>query len=64
MISRDGGDSWEYDYILRDDGPASDLGYPSTVELANGELFTMYYQKRESATEKCSLLWTRWTLPE
>ena len=64
MISRDGGESWDYDYILRDDGPDRDLGYPSSVELADGSLLTMYYQKIESSEEKCSLLWSRWRLPE
>ena len=64
MISRDGGDSWDYDYILRDDGPDRDLGYPSSVELADGRLLTMYYQKVDSSDEKCSLLWSRWKLPE
>ncbi len=63
MISRDGGESWEYDYILRDDGPDLDLGYPSSVELDDGSLLTLYYQKRESSEEKCSLLWSRWELP-
>ena len=63
MISRDGGESWDYDYILRDDGPDRDLGYPSSVELADGSLLTMYYQKLESSEEKCSLLWSRWRLP-
>ena len=64
MISRDEGDSWDYDYILRDDGPDRDLGYPSSVELADGSLLTMYYQKVDSSDEKCSLLWSRWKLPE
>ena len=53
----------EYDYILRDEGPDTDLGYPSSVELDDGSLLTLYYQKRESSQEKCSLLWTRWKLP-
>ena len=44
MISRDGGLSWEYDLILRDDGPDRDLGYSSRVELADGSVFTVYYQ--------------------
>jgi hypothetical protein len=64
MISRDGGASWDYHYILRDDGPDSDLGYPSTVELADGSLLTMYYQKPESVEDKCSLLWSHWELPD
>jgi hypothetical protein len=32
------------------------------VELADGRLFTVCYQKA-AAGEKCSLLWSRWTLP-
>lgn len=63
MISRDDGATWDTDFILRDDGPDGDLGYPSSVELADGRLFTLYYQKI-NAGDKCSLLWTRWRLPE
>jgi sialidase-1 len=63
MLSHDGATSWQYDYVLRDDGPDADLGYPSTVELGDGTLLTVYYQKRASAEEKCSILWTRWRLP-
>jgi hypothetical protein len=61
-ISRDEGQTWTHDLILRDDGPDSDLGYPATVELADGSLFTVYYQKAAKG-EKCSLLWSRWALP-
>ena len=49
--------------ILRDDGPDGDLGYPSSAELDDGSILTVYYQKVASA-DKCSLLWTRWKLPE
>jgi len=63
MISRDSGKSWDYDYILRDDGPDSDLGYPSSVELDDGSLLTVYYQKPSSMQDKCSLLWSRWRVP-
>lgn len=66
-FSRDGGETWDHDWILRDDGPGgglghADLGYPATTELSGGTLFTVYYQKA-SAGEKCSLLWSRWELP-
>ena len=64
MISRDGGRNWTTDLVLRDDGPDADLGYPSSVELDDGSILTVYYQKRASAQEKCSLLWTRWRLPD
>ncbi|MFM8414218.1 MAG: exo-alpha-sialidase [Planctomycetota bacterium] len=61
-ISRDDGKTWQGDWILRGDGPDGDLGYPSTVELADGSLFTVYYQKMAKG-EKCSLLWSKWKLP-
>jgi sialidase-1 len=64
MISSDGGQTWQADYLLRDDGPDGDLGYPSSAELGDGSILTVYYQKVASAHEKCSLLWTRWELPE
>ncbi len=61
-ISRDEGETWAWDYIIRNDAPDWDLGYPSTVELADGDLFTVYYQKFAQG-EPCSLLWSRWQLP-
>jgi hypothetical protein len=61
-FSTDDGRTWTHDWILRDDGPDFDLGYPSTVELADGRLFTVYYQ-RVPGDAKTSLLWSRWTLP-
>ena len=61
-ISYDDGANWEYDWILRDDGPDWDLGYPSTVELPNGDLLTVYYQK-VGDDDECSLLCSRWSLP-
>ncbi len=61
-FSRDNGATWEHDWVIRDDGPDGDLGYPSTVELADGNLFTVCYQKAAKG-EKCSLLWSRWSLP-
>lgn len=62
MISYDDGATWEAGYVLRDDGPDSDLGYPASVELADGSIFTVYYQKC-AGDEPCSLLWSRWRLP-
>ncbi|MFC1461145.1 sialidase family protein [Verrucomicrobiota bacterium] len=63
MISRDSGATWDADWILRDDGPSGDLGYPCSTELPDGRIFTVYYQQTDS-TVKCSLLWTCWKLPE
>jgi hypothetical protein len=47
--------------VRGDDGPDGDLGYPSTVELADGSLFTVCYQKA-AADEECSPLWSRWNV--
>lgn len=62
MLSRDEGRTWDADWVLRDDGLDGDLGYPCSVELADGSIFAVYYQKA-AAGEPCSLLWSRWRLP-
>ena len=38
-----------------------DLGYPATVELSDGSLFTVYYQ-RVPGDRQDSILYTRWEL--
>jgi sialidase-1 len=62
MISYDEGVSWETDIVIREDGPDRDLGYPASVEMPDGSIYTIYYQKY-AAGEKPSLLWSRWRLP-
>jgi hypothetical protein len=61
-LSWDDGANWDHDWVLRDDGPDGDLGYPATVELPDGRLFTVYYQK-VAGDRRCSLLWSCWRLP-
>jgi hypothetical protein len=61
-FSDDGGQTWDHDWIIRDDGPDGDLGYPSTVELSDGSLYSVYYQK-VAGDHRCSLLASRWELP-
>lgn len=41
--SADLGQTWSAPIVLSDDG-TGDLGYPSTVELANGELLSLWYE--------------------
>ncbi len=62
MVSDDAGASWTADLVIRDDGPDWDLGYPSSVEMPDGSLLTVCYQKAAPG-ERCSLLWSRWRLP-
>ncbi|HHW24346.1 MAG TPA: sialidase family protein [Bacillota bacterium] len=60
-ISYNNGITWEDEYVIYDGAPDADLGYPSTVELSDGSLLTVYYQKYPG-DGKCSLLMTRWRL--
>lgn len=42
-LSGDGGKSWGNEIILRDDAGTWDLGYPRTVQRADGKIVTIYY---------------------
>ncbi|MBI3208514.1 MAG: exo-alpha-sialidase [Candidatus Solibacter usitatus] len=48
-VSGDHGGSWSEAITLSADGASGDLGYPSTVELADGELLTGWYERPASA---------------
>jgi sialidase-1 len=43
-ISKDNGKIWGEAMIISGDGIGGDLGYPSTVELADGTLLTIWYE--------------------
>lgn len=61
-LSLDHGATWSEPLIVSEDGIGGDLGYPSTVELADGSLLTVWYEKmREPA--KAVLRQARWQLP-
>ncbi len=62
LVSRDNGETWEDEYVIRDDAENGDLGYPSTAELPDGSLLTVYYQKVPGDTVNNSIQWTRWRL--
>lgn len=53
-LSTDHGKSWSDEITLSDDGTSGDLGYPSTVELADGTLLTIWYEA--SAGRKLAVL--------
>lgn len=61
-VSYDGGENFGEELIISAEAPDSDLGYPSSVELSDGSIFTVYYQKLPG-DRFCSLLYTRWRLP-
>jgi len=63
MFSADEGKTWDYDWIIRDDADSPDLGYPSTVQLKDGSMFTVYYQ-HVNGCRNASLMYSKWQLPE
>lgn len=63
MLSYDQGQTWDTDLVIRDDGNTRDLGYPSTVELKDGSLLTVYYQALPGEST-CAILFSEWELPE
>jgi sialidase-1 len=48
-ISSDNGKTWGEPMIISGDGAGGDLGYPSTVELGDGSLLTVWYEKMTDA---------------
>lgn len=68
-VSSDHGRTWSEPIVLSDDG-TGDLGYPSTVQLPNGDLLTVWYESRRSgsavaklpAPPLSELRLARWTL--
>jgi Neuraminidase (sialidase) len=43
-LSEDGGRTWSDPMILSGDGMGGDLGYPSTVQLGDGSLLSVWYE--------------------
>jgi hypothetical protein len=46
-LSEDHGRTWSEPMVLSDDG-TGDIGYPSTVELPNAQLLTLWYESKYS----------------
>jgi len=51
-LSHDGGKTWDYanEMVIRDDGGAPDLGYPTSIQLADGRVLLAYYINHEKPT--------------
>ena len=50
-VSEDKGRTWSSPITISDDGPSNDLGYPSTVELSDGSLLTVWYEVMAPAAQ-------------
>ncbi|MBR5120661.1 MAG: InlB B-repeat-containing protein [Clostridia bacterium] len=68
-LSYDGGLTWTREVILThslavtESDNTSDWGYTSSVELSNGKILTLYYQRTGSETQ-ASIYQVVWKLPE
>jgi sialidase-1 len=60
-LSSDHGRTWSEPISLSTDGAGGDLGYPSTVELADGTLLTVWYEKM-TGPARAVLRQARWKL--
>lgn len=60
-VSYDGGETWTEDYVICDDVPFCDHGYPATAECPDGSLFTVYYQAYPG-DNFTSILGNKWSL--
>lgn len=51
-LSRDQGNSWGEEIVLRNDGGNWDLGYPRTIQRPDGKLVTVYYFNLDAGEER------------
>lgn len=60
-VSEDEGRTWSAPLSLSTDGAGHDLGYPSTVQLADGSFATVWYERFKSSP-RAVLRQARWSL--
>jgi hypothetical protein len=60
-VSADHGVSWGEPLTISEDGIGGDLGYPSTVELDDGSLVTVWYEKMKDSA-KAVLRQAHWSI--
>ena len=59
-LSGDGGTTWDVEHPIEiASAMNSDLGYPASVELPDGSVYTVYYQIDKEGEKTC-LMGTRW----
>lgn len=60
-VSDDNGRTWSEPIVISKDGAGGDLGYPSTVQLADGSLLTVWYEKLKTSP-RAVLRQAHWSL--
>lgn len=61
MVSFDNGETWERDFLLYENTASDDIGYPSTIELEDGTLLTVFYAT-DGETLPCQILQQKWRI--
>lgn len=61
MVSSDDGETWDVGHDIYINGVSSDLGYPASVELKNGDILTVFYAK-ETKTSPAVIMQTVWNV--
>ena len=59
MFSFDGGESWDTDHDIYVNGVNLDLGYPTSVELCDGSILTVFYA-HQSNDQPALIMQQRW----
>ncbi len=62
MISYDMGKTWEKDIRLYENTASDDIGYPTTIELPDKSMITVFYSKEKDDSEPCVIRQQRWSL--
>jgi len=60
-LSADNGQTWSVPMTISGDGSCGDLGYPSTVELGDGSLLTVWYEALKTG-QNAVLRQARWRI--
>lgn len=60
MFSRDDGETWEAGHDIYVNGVNLDLGYPSSIELEDGSILTVFYAHSESG-KPATIMQCRWS---
>jgi len=65
MRSHDGGKTWGEEFVIStsERNASGDLGYPTSVQMDDGSIITLYYDTKKGDSY-CSLLYTKWQLEE
>ncbi len=63
MFSRDNGETWDIGYDIYSNEVSHDIGYPSTVELSDGSLLTVFYARIDEDSPAV-IMQQRWRLEE